>query len=217
MSKTKTPVPLLTAPEPTYYLTTEGFTVGVQAYALQPEREYLHFLSAVGSQTALKAVRAALRRNGDSEAAIHLQSPDPAESIEFGYRQFRLHPYDREKWRSAIARLPSGQHHMLLYPTFAIPEPDLEETNRHSGFLMLCPEDEEPEARFHFYVDRRSDLPIHPYWAKWLWQRSLHNTEATPLETAGIKAWTCYVNQSKLREDLSQAVSKGLLNIPPEG
>ena len=212
------------AAEEAYFLTIDGFTAAAQAYALEPlpnlqgniDMYHLHLLSLVGGQNPLKALRAALRR-GD-HARLTLQSDDPVAVAEFGWKQCRLaNNAGRAVWQPILTRLPqSGLWHLLLYPTYAQPEPDPNRTpGENRTFLLLNPAAApEPVERYHLFLDRRTDLPLHPYWAAWLWSRSLARNESQELETYGLQAWKCSFDEKALQADLSAAVKSGLLNIP---
>lgn len=209
-------------PRQSYFLTAEGFTAGVEAFALEPHRNYngeitdyyLHLLSLVGGQNALKALRAILRR--PNPARLSMQSADPELAAGFGSRRCQLNPIGRSHWRHALNRLPqSGLWHLLLYPSSALPDPDPNRSAEENRvFTLLSRNDRDPVDRYHLYVDRRTDLPIHPYWAGWLWSRGQVKNQTEPLESFGISAWQCRFVENELRDDLSAAVKSGLLNIP---
>ena len=225
-AKTATPNPSPTPapPEESYFFTLDGFTAAAQAYALEPipnlqgnvDLHHLHLLSLVGGQNPLKALRAALRR-GD-HGRLTLQSDDSVAVAEFGWKQCRLaNSAGRAIWQPILSKLPqSGLWHLLLYPTYARPDPDPNRTPAENRtFLLLNPAGAPaPTERYHLFLDRRVDLPLHPYWASWLWARSLAREESKELETYGLTAWKCFFDEKALQADLSAAVKSGLLNIP---
>lgn len=63
------------------------------------------------------------------------------------------------------------------------------------------------------FLNRRLDLPLHPSWATWLWERALRTREAVPLESRGLCAYRCVPNPEGLAEDITSAVGRGSLRI----
>ena len=74
--------------------------------------------------------------------------------------------------------------------------------------------------RHYRFLNRRIDLPLHPTWADWLWDRALRRREAVALETYGLDggAYRCAPHPERLRADISAAVASGALAVdPPAG
>lgn len=65
---------------------------------------------------------------------------------------------------------------------------------------------------------RRTDLPLHPDWADWLWARALRRGEAVALETYGLdgQAHRCMPVEARLRADISAAVASKELTLGGE-
>ena len=187
-----------------YTVSAGGFSATADAFARDPDTEDLWFLSMVGAQTALKAVWAALLK----------QPPEPA-FLESGttsadYRRCLVPRHTVGTWTTRIARLPvSGGWHALVYTRMA------EYAFDREAFLLLAQSEEEAPALHYRFLDRRSPLPLHRYWAEWLWRRGLESGEIVPLQSAGVLAYRCDPDPERLRDDLSEAVAAGRL-APPD-
>jgi hypothetical protein len=114
-------------------------------------------------------------------------------------------------WRFYAARLPSGAaYHGLLVPELAAYACDRQE------FLLLARSDEDAPALHHRFLNRRLDLPLHPCWVAWLWERGLNTGEVEALESAGVHAYRCQPDPASLQEDISQAVRCRSLAVPAQ-
>jgi hypothetical protein len=86
--------------------------------------------------------------------------------------------------------------------------------------FVIFPRAPEEAAALHYrFLNRRQDLPLHPAWADWLWERAVRHGEAAPLESRGLHAYRCTPNAQELANDLSAAVRRRELDVPdaPEG
>ncbi len=111
-------------------------------------------------------------------------------------------------WTTKIARLPvSGGWHALVYTRMA------EFAFERDSFLLLAPSEEEAPALYHRFLDKRSPLPLHHSWARWLWRRGLRDGTITPLQSVGVTAYWCAPDAEQLRDDLSDAVALGTLPL----
>ena len=184
-----------------------GFSATVDAFARDEATDGLWFLSMVGSQTALKAIWASLLKQPPDVA--HLIRGADGMPLSGGYQRCSV-PYDTiGTWTAKIARLPvSGGWHALVYTKMA------EYAFERDSFLLLAQSEEEAPALHHRFLDRRSPLPLHESWADWLWQRGIEEGEIAPLQTVGVSAYRCSPDAERLREDLSYAVTSGMLSLP---
>ena len=81
--------------------------------------------------------------------------------------------------------------------------------------FLLLPRSAEEAPLVHFrFLDRRLDLPLHPQWRDWLWERALRTAEASPLEAEGILAFRCAPHPEALADELSMAIRAGTLQAP---
>jgi hypothetical protein len=175
-----------------------GFTATVDACA--QDGGQLWFLSLLGSQQAVRALWARLVKG---ETAYMSQ-----DELTGGYPCWLA----REAWgtwRFYGGRLPSGSaYHGMLVPEMAAylcERPD---------FLLLARSEEEAPALHYRFLNRRVDLPLHPSWAAWLWERGVHVGEVEALESLGVHAYRCRPEPAALQEDISDAVRLRALAIP---
>jgi hypothetical protein len=190
-------------------LQTEGFSATVDAFAGEEDndastpRMRLWFLSLLGSQQAVKALWARLVR-GDV-ATMRFPAPGGLGRARF----CALAPEGPRRWRFYTAGLPASAG----YQGVLVPEAARFSTER-AEFVLLPRNIEEAPALHYRFVNRRLDVPIHPAWARWLWERALRTGEAVPLEAAGLLAYRCAPIVEPLASDLSAAVRRGELDIP---
>ena len=182
-----------------------GFTAHVDAYAWEPEpdpaarRMRLWLVSLLGPQQAVKALWARLVRG-----EVATLTDEAA-----GVRRFcALAPEGPGGWRFHTAGLPgaAGFHGAL------VPEVAYYGADRRDFVLLARPEDE-PAALHYRFLNRRLDLPLHPSWASWLWERSRRVGETTALESHGIRAYRCSPDPDALAADVSAAVRAGALTV----
>ncbi len=86
-------------------------------------------------------------------------------------------------------------------------------TADRADFLLL-PRGAAEAARLHYrFLNRRLDLPLHPDWADWLWERARRTGEARALESQGLEAYRCVPDAAALATDLTAAVRRGTLRV----
>jgi hypothetical protein len=186
-------------------LQAAGFSASVDAFAWEPDtdpavrRVRLWFVSLLGSQEAVKAVWARLVTG---EVAI-LTAVNPAEA-----RFCALAPEGPRGWRffTAGLRAVAGYHGVL------VPESARYLAERVDFLILPRQPDEAPGLHYRF-LNRRLDLPLHPDWAQWLWDRARRTGEAVALESHGLHAFRCVPNADALAADLGTAVRQGMLDV----
>jgi hypothetical protein len=174
-----------------------GFSATVDAFALDGEQ--LWFISMLGSQQSVRALWARLVKGESaylSEGDLNGGSPCWLAREAWG------------TWRFHGARLPSSAaYHGMLVPDLA------SYTCERPDFLLLArTEDEAPMLHYRF-LNRRVNLPLHPSWAEWLWERGFASGEAEVLRAAGIFAYRCRPDALRLEEGTGKAVKRGLLTV----
>ena len=190
-----------------YTISAGGFSATVDAFARDEQTEGLWFLSMLGSQTAVKAIWAALLKQ-PPEAAFLIRGADGLPHSG-GYQHCLVPEETIGTWTTKIARLPSsGGWQAMVYTKLA------EFRFERDEFLLLAPDEDAAPALHRRFLDRRSDLPLPPEWADWLWQTGLRQETIVPLESVGVAAYKCTPNHDLLREELSQAVASGRLALP---
>ena len=190
-----------------YTISAGGFSATVDAFARDERTEGLWFLSMLGSQTAVKAIWAALLKQ-PPEAAFLIRGADGLPHSG-GYQRCLVPEETIGTWTTKIARLPSsGGWQAMVYTKLA------EFRFERDEFLLLAPDEEAAPALHRRFLDRRSDLPLPPDWADWLWRTGLRQETIVPLQSVGVAAYKCTPNPDVLREELSQAVASGRLSLP---
>jgi hypothetical protein len=175
----------------------EGFSAWVDACAQSAGEIWL--LSMLGNQQSVRAIWARLVKG---EVAYLAENEHASGS------QCWLAREAWGTWRFFKGRLPSGSatHGMLL--------PELASYAAEKRDFLLLPRSEAEAPSLHYrFLNRRLDLPLHPSWAGWLWERGLDTEEAEPLEAFGLLAYRCRPNPERLREDLTAALRRGILAV----
>ena len=203
--------PLAATPVELPTLHAGGFGASVDALAWEPEpdpearRMRLWFVSLLGAQQAVKALWARLLKG--ETATVRWEA--------LGRSRFcALAPEGPRTWRFLTASQPaSAGYQGLLLPEAAVYGAE------RADFLLLPPADADivAAAQLHYrYLNRRVDLPLHPAWSAWLWERAQRIGEAVPLEAHGIRAYRCAPDVARLAGDLSAAVRRGELTVPAD-
>lgn len=196
-----------------YSVACAGFGATVDAYAYDEVRQRLWFLSMVGTQTATKAIWAAILKKNPVPALIKEEQPE-TEQEQPRPRSIRaLVPRETAaSWTAKQVRLSlSGAYHTLLYPAVAYPN----YKEDHNYFLMLVREQDKPATQYYQFVSQRCHLPLHPSWSNWLWDWARMQTGmVTNLSGIGIDAWLCRNDFGTLKPDLTFAIRQTQLPIP---
>ena len=196
-------------PEDLHTISAAGFSATVDAFARDERDQALWFLSMVGSQTALKAIWAALLKQ-PPEVAYLARGADGT-ALSGGYQRCMIPRHTVGTWTTKIARLQAtGGWHALVFTKMA------EFGHETDSFLLLAGDERGAPALHHRFLDRRSPLPMHHSWAGWLWERGIATGEISPLQSAGIAAYLCRPDGELLRNDLSEAVASGVLTLADE-
>lgn len=186
-----------------------GFGATVDAFAWEPDpdpaarRMHLWFVSLLGPQQALKALWARLVK-GETATL----SREALGQVHF----CSLAPEGPRAWRSLSASLPEAAGYQLVLL------PERARYGATGDYFLLLPRSDGEAPRLHFrFLDGRVDLPLHPGWGGWLWERALRSGEAIALEAEGIRAYRCAPNIDALAAELSAAVRDGTLRVPDDG
>jgi hypothetical protein len=178
-----------------------GFSAAVDAFA--QDGEQLWFISMLGSQQSVRALWARLVKGETAYLS--------ADDLGSGTSECWLAREAWGTWRFHGARLPaSASYHGMLVPDLAA------YACERSDFLLLTRSEDEAAALHYRFLNRRVDLPLHPSWAEWLWDRGLASSETEALHSVGIRAYRCRPDVAKLEEDISAAVKRGRLTVPDE-
>jgi len=185
-----------------------GFSATVDAYAGESDPDptsrqmRLWFLSLLGSQESVKALWARLIKG--EVTTLSLEALGTA-------RFCVLAPEGPRRWRFLTASLRT----VVGYQGVLVPEAALYGAER-PDFLLLPRSDEEAASLHYRFLNRRLDLPLHPRWTDWLWDRGQRTAEIVELEALGTKAYRCVPDPEALARDLGAAIRQGSLLLPDE-
>lgn len=181
-----------------------GFSATVDAYAHDDEGG-LHFLSMVGSQTALKAVWGNLLKQPPETA--HLIEGADGMALTGNFVQVHVAPSTIGTWTTNIARIPRtlGWHAFVhtKIAHFAFDE--------RQDFTILANSEEQAVEMHYRFLNRKSPLPMLPEWGQRLWNKGLRDGQVKPLTSQGILAYHCSPNYAWLREDIEEDIRRGKL------
>ena len=105
-------------PEDLYTINAGGFSATADAFARDPDSCGLWFLSMLGSQTAVKAIWAALLKQPPDLA--HIIKGADGMALSGGYQRCVVPRETVGTWTTKVTRLPvSGGWHALVYTTLA--------------------------------------------------------------------------------------------------
>ena len=176
--------------------------LGIQAYCSDlvvdfTEPESVFFMSVAGYQATVKGILATLLENH----TISIQVDGNCHYLtraSLGYR-------------AQVKKLPSGLVHAVLFPKLALPKNDEEQTS----FFIVTDKEEELLTLFYRHLDERTDIPLHPSWAGWLW-KAFEEQEGWVLETQTIVgSYQGYLFEFD-QQNLHDLVSGAIRNQAPE-
>lgn len=182
------------------HIRAAGFGAAVDAYAA--DESELWFLSLLGNRDSIRALWARLVKGEMAYlGADQYDGGGPCWLASAARGQFRLH----------ITRLPAtGAHHALLVPDAAL------YATEQQDFVLLCRTEEEAPLLHYRFLNRRLDLPLHPAWGEWLWERALRSGEAQALDALDVHAYRCAPDAAELQDALGRAIRGHRLPLPVE-
>ena len=193
-------------PEEIYHINSNGFSVLLEDFALNEKTQELWMISMVGSEKATKAIWAALLNSPPHPATISVTKRTGAA----GWNDLitcQLANLQKDLWQNFRIRIPSiNQHHMLLYHRCT--EPNF--TQDKSFVILENPGQNMAEQHFN-YLNKRTQVPMAPHWADWIWEQARINSEAVPLKTARRQAYYCQPSDDAITQRISYAVKERIL------
>lgn len=172
------------------------YVTGIKAYCsdviVDPDSPGLfYFMSIAGYQTAVKGIIANVLEQCRVKIYIEEQV----------YDLFRL----SYEYRVLTKKMPSGLVHTILYPKLAIPINY--DKNQHT-FFIFTEKHNDIYSLFLKHIDDRTDIPLHPSWARWLWNVFLKEEWITELCTiAGLyKGYSIWFSPEHLSDLISEAI-----------
>ncbi|MDY6839630.1 MAG: hypothetical protein SWH78_16835 [Thermodesulfobacteriota bacterium] len=169
---------------------------GIKAYCSDvivdphdPERVY--FMSVCGYQTTVRGIIA----NFLEDYGISLEIEGTGHYLTRSGLGYKV----------KLKKLPSGLVHALLLPKLALPRG---EDQDQDSFCVFTKKGREKQVFFR-HLDEKTDIPMHPSWAQWLWQ--LFEQEdgwLNRLKTliGDYKGYSFYFNPKKLHDLISDAI-----------
>ena len=156
------------------------------------QADTVYFLSVCGYQATVKGIIANLLENYGL-------------SIEIEEKEIYL-------CRSSLAykvqtkKLPSGLVHAVLFPKLALPKNDEEKQN---SFYLFTQESEELPSLFFRHLDEKTEIPLHPTWERWLWERFEEQEWTVQLKTltGSYRGYSFGFNPKRLHDLISEAIS----------
>jgi hypothetical protein len=133
-------------------------SMGIKAWCsdliIEPEdSETIYFMSICGYQATVKGIVANLLENCGISIEVDGIEHDLIRS-DTGYKVL-------------MKKLPSGLIHAVVLPKQAIPNNDEDSRNL---FFVFAKRDQDILTLFFRHLDDKTEIPLHPSWASWLWE-----------------------------------------------
>ena len=173
--------------------------MGIQAYCSDlivdsSDSETVYFMSVAGYQATVKGIIANLLDNYGISIEVDGNSHYLTRAS-FGYK-------------AQMKKLPSGLVHAVLFPRLALPKGDEEHQNK---FFIVTDKRDELLTLFLRHLDEKTDIPLHPSWAGWLW-KTFEGHEEWLLEAQTIvgsyQGYLFEFHQENLHDLVSEAIRK---------
>ena len=173
--------------------------MGIQAYCSDlivdsSDSETVYFMSVAGYQATVKGIIANLLDNYGISVEVDGNSHYLTRA-NFGYK-------------AHLKKLPSGVVHGVLFPKLALPK---SEEEGQDTFFILADNRDEVLTLFFRHLDEKTDIPLHPSWAKWLW-KTFEEQEGWLLEAQTIvgsyQGYLFEFNHEQLHDLVSEAIRK---------
>jgi hypothetical protein len=171
--------------------------MGIQAYCsdliVDPtDLETVYFMSVAGYQATVKGIVANLLEHYGISIEID-GSNHYLTRASLGYK-------------AEIKKLPSGFAHAVLFPKLALPKSDEE---RQNTFFVMTDNSNELLTLFFRHLDEKTEIPLHPSWARWLWD-TFEAQEGWMLETKTLagsyRGYLFEFNQKQLHDLITEAI-----------
>ena len=183
-----------------YPITAAGIRAFCSDIILDPcDLDTVYFMSICGYQATVKGVVANLLENNGIRINIEGEAYSLTRSG-FGYK-------------TRIKKLPSGLVHAVLFPGAALAK---KEGERENGFYIFTREMREIPSLFFRHLDAGTDIPLHPSWSNWLWERfEAQDGWLVELKTlAGdFKGYSFAFNPGELQELISEAIKSSVPEV----
>lgn len=201
-----------------YNFTAAGVTVFCDQWASSspapPEHEPpadvhagpLHYLSLTGRPEAIRAIRAAILKDGHRSHAS-LQPRDPKTPHPYTSRNSPLYPLADHS--VAVAQLPQpGLTHMVL--ARRDPAPD-----ENGNFLIIARDPYYLPRMYLQVLTRHTSVIALPQWADFLWNMARERSWVTPSVSYNLHAWACETHETTLQREITNLLQQQALPIEP--
>ena len=179
-------------------------TMGIQAHCsdliIDPEdMETIYFVSVCGYQVTVKGIVANLLEDSGISIKVNDEDYDLVRS-DTGYNV-------------QMKKLPSGLVHAVVITKLALPKNDEEKQNR---FFVITKEQPDILPLFFKHLDEKTEIPLHPSWASWLWktfkkQDGWHSELKTLV--GDYKGYLFDYHPTRLHDLISEAIRKKVPEI----
>lgn len=170
---------------------------GVAAYCsdlmVDPEdTEQVYFLSVAGYQTAVKGILANFLEHNRLNLMI----------------EGRIHYIQRyfESYFLKVKKLPSGYSHGLAFLKTVRPE-QMEDNSDHE-FMVISNQPDQIKSLFYKHLQARTEIPLHPSWAEWLWRLHEAKEWLVKLQTliGSYQGYLVCLEPEELQAEIAQAI-----------
>ena len=176
---------------------------GIEAYCLdlivdRETNQYAYFLSVAGHQTPVKGILANFLKE-ESLAVTIGRKTCWFERLPGSYLMKIKKMPSRYCHGRAIARMMGSQNR----------------EEQPKEFLLITKDPDNLKVLFYRCLDAKTEVPLDPSWAEWLWRLFEEKEWLTSLETlAGQnQGYLVSVHPEELISDISQAIESGLPEI----
>lgn len=164
---------------------------GIKAYCsdiIIDDEEIVHFMSICGYQATVKGIIANFLEYNGLELT--------AEKNYYLTRSYQSYSFYSKK-------LPSGLIHSIIIPTLS-----LAKNEEKSNSFFIFTENENLQDLFFLHLDDKTDIPLHPSWARWLWKTFQDHSWLYPLTTiiGTLKGYRIEFIPLHLQELISEAM-----------
>jgi hypothetical protein len=171
--------------------------MGIQAYCsdliVDPnDLETVYFMSVAGYQATVKGIVANLLEHYGISIEIDGNNHYLTRAS-LGYK-------------AQMKKLPSGYAHAVLLPKLALAKSDEE---RQNMFFVLTDNRDELLTLFFRHLDEKTEIPLHPSWAGWLW-KTFEAQEGWMIEAKTLvgsyRGYLFEFNQKHLHDLITEAI-----------
>jgi hypothetical protein len=163
------------------------------------DKETVYFMSVCGYQVTVKGIIANLLENSGIEIRVDNNNYYLTRSC--------------FKFSVLTRKLPSGLLHAIVIPKLALPNTEEEKENQ---FIVITKEYQDIRTLFFRHLDEKTEIPLHPSWASWLW-KTFERQDDWVIELSTLvgdyKAYMFYFNPTELHDLIAKAIKKRVPDV----